>query len=78
MIDQDQVTSEFVTSLAGVAFIADRDDLQKGRPSKRVSSNSRSNSLGGGERERFVIAIEEIIEVVLDGAKSHAIATQQL
>ena len=67
MIDRDQVTSEFVTSLARVAFIADRDDLQK--EGHRIADRT---ALEGADRERFVIAIEEIIEVILDGAKNHA------
>jgi len=67
MIDRDQVTSEFVTSLVRVAYIADRDDLQK--EGHRIADRT---ALEGVDRERFVIAIEEVIEVVLDGAKNHA------
>lgn len=66
MIDRDQVTSDFVLSLARVAYIADRDDLQK--EGHRIADRT---ALKGLDRERFVCAIEEIIEVVLDGATNH-------
>lgn len=66
MIDHDQVTNEFVTSLARVAYIADRENLQ--REGHRIADRT---ALKGEDRERFVNAIEVIIELVLDGAMDH-------